>query len=285
MKLVMNVMAVIDKIQRRLDFKHWDGYPQFSNEEGLGRTAVIAFTLGSIFSLHVAALCLLYLDKSGFINIGVVEGISSSRTILIFQWLIYVIALCIFHLAEFFVTAIWNPSVLTATCFVVNHSKPYTMAMLVSCFEFSIRFLIFPTRNSKFISAIGLALIIIGQLVRSLAMITCAESFNHLIQHTKKQSHKLVTHGIYRYFRHPSYFGFFYWSVGTQLMLGNILTGISFAAASWLFFNRRIPYEEQTLTRLFPKEYPPYMKQSYIGIPAIQSIARLYEKDEMDHSS
>jgi len=285
MKLVMNVMAVIDKIQRRLDFKHWDGYPQFSNEEGLGRTAVIAFTLGSIFSLHVAALCLLYLDKSGFINIGVVEGISSPRTILIFQWFIYVIALCIFHLAEFFVTAIWNPSVLTATCFVVNHSKPYTMAMLVSCFEFSIRFLIFPTRNSKFISAIGLALIIIGQLVRSLAMITCAESFNHLIQHTKKQSHKLVTHGIYRYLRHPSYFGFFYWSVGTQLMLGNILTGISFAAASWLFFNRRIPYEEQTLTRLFPKEYPPYMKQSYIGIPAIQSIARLYEKDEMDHSS
>jgi len=278
-------MAVIDEIQRRLDFKHWAGYPQFSNDVGLGRIAVIAFMLGSIFSLHVAALCLLYLDRSGCINLGVVEGISSSRTVLIFQWLAYIIALCVFHLAEFFVTAIWNPSVLTATCFVVNHSKSYTVAMLVSGFEFLIRFLIFPTRNSNLISAIGLALILIGQLVRSLAMITCAESFNHVIQHTKKQSHKLVTHGVYRYLRHPSYFGFFYWSVGTQLMLGNILTGITFAIASWLFFNRRIPYEEQTLTRLFPKEYPPYMKQSYIGIPAIQSIARLYEKDEMDHSS
>lgn len=105
--------------------------PVFLKTKGLGRTAVIAFMLGSIFSLHVAALCLLYLDRSGCINLGVFEGISSPRTVLIFQWLAYIIALCFFHLAEFFVTAIWNPSVVTATSFVVNHSKSYTVAMLV----------------------------------------------------------------------------------------------------------------------------------------------------------
>ena len=33
---------------------------------------------------------------------------------------------------EFFVTALYNPSVVTATSFVVNHSRSYTIAMLVS---------------------------------------------------------------------------------------------------------------------------------------------------------
>jgi len=271
-------MGLIGRIQRRLDFKHWVGYPQFIDEEGLGRVAAIAFFLGLVLSLHSIALCLLYLEKTENISLGLLERLSPSRLLLISQWLAYVTVVCVFHLAEFFVTAIWNPSVLSAACFMVNHSEAYTVAMLVSAIEFLIRLILFPTKNSAIISAIGFSLVSIGQIIRSLAMITCAESFNHLIQHTKKQSHKLVTHGIYRYLRHPSYFGFFYWSIGTQLMLGNFLTAIAFVVASWLFFNRRIPFEERTLIKLFPKEYPAYMKVSWIGIPFIQSIQK-YEKD------
>lgn len=272
-------MLVIDEIQRRLEFKQWVGYPQFTSDEGLGRVASIALMYGSMLSLHVAGLLLISLDITGNISLGVIAQLSPSRTLLLYQWLVYIIVLCVFHLSEFFVTAIWNPSVLTARCFMLDHSKAYTVAMLTSVAEFIIRFLLYPSKSSVYVSVIGLMFVSVGQFFRSLAMITCAESFNHYIQCSKKQSHKLVTHGVYRYFRHPSYVGFYYWSVGSQLVLGNIFTSIAYAIASWVFFNRRIPFEEQTLIRLFPKEYPLYMKQSWIGIPCVQSTAIFIEKD------
>ena len=73
----------------------------------------------------------------------------------------------------------------------------------------------------------------------------------------------------YKIFRHPSYVGFFYWAVGTQLLLGNVLHAFLFALAARAFFSRRIPYEEEALMQLFPDEYPDYVKRTYIGIPFI----------------
>ena len=53
------------------------------------------------------------------------------------------------------------------------------------------RFLLFPSTNSKFLSTIGLIFVIVGQLSRSLGMVTCGESFNHMIQKSKKNNHVL----------------------------------------------------------------------------------------------
>mmetsp|Transcript_5856 Transcript_5856/g.11075 ORF Transcript_5856/g.11075 Transcript_5856/m.11075 type:complete len:124 (+) Transcript_5856:730-1101(+) len=119
---------------------------------------------------------------------------------------------------------------------------------------------------------IGGMLVVLGQSIRSLAMITCGESFNHIVQHSKKNNHVLIQNGIYKYLRHPSYFGFFYWSIGTQLLLGNMISAVMFAIASWFFFHRRIPYEEATLLKMFPDEYPTYRIRTYIGIPFIETI-------------
>ncbi|CAN0453530.1 unnamed protein product, partial [Hapterophycus canaliculatus] len=33
----------------------------------------------------------------------------------------------------------------------------------------------------------------------------------------REESHQLVTSGVYRFLRHPSYFGWFWWSLGTQV--------------------------------------------------------------------
>lgn len=55
-------------------------------------------------------------------------------------------------------------------------------------------------------------------------------------------------------------------------MLGNILNSLLFAVASWYFFHRRIPYEEQLLLKLFPTEYPSYISETIIGIPFIKSL-------------
>jgi protein-S-isoprenylcysteine O-methyltransferase len=98
-------------------------------------------------------------------------------------------------------------------------------------------------------------------------MATAGESFNHYIQASKKSNHELVRVGIYRYLRHPSYVGFFYWCISTQLLLGNYAHAVMFAAACWRFFQKRIEYEEESLCRFFPREYPEYVARSYIGIP------------------
>lgn len=43
----------------------------------------------------------------------------------------------------------------------------------------------------------GVIVAILAQSVRTIAMITCGESFNHLIQTAKKDNHVLITHGMY----------------------------------------------------------------------------------------
>lgn len=206
--------------------------------------------------------------------LSIPEGwLGEDRIQLLWQWSYYVMSMCTFHLSEFFTTALYNPTVTTADSFLVNHSATYTAAAIFSWSEFCIRFVFFPTLNSSMLSLLGVLVIAISQTIRSLAMITCAESFNHLIQRSKKENHVLITHGIYNYFRHPSYFGFFYWSVGTQLALGNCVSTSLFALASCMFFRRRIPYEEESLLHLFPDEYPSYAKRTWVGIPFVPSIA------------
>lgn len=205
----------------------------------------------------------------------------SDETIqLAMQWTVYVIVLCTFHLGEFFMTAIFNPTATSADSFMVNHSKAYTAAAVISSIEFGIRLIFFPDRNSSQIFCMGIVFVIGGQLCRSLAMVTCGESFNHYIQRDKKENHVLVTHGIYSILRHPSYVGFYYWAVGTQLVLCNPLSAILYGLAAWTFFRYRITYEEETLKQLFPDgAYENYAARTYIGIPFIRLALSFDNKD------
>lgn len=43
--------------------------------------------------------------------------------------------------------------------------------------------------------------------------------------------------------RHPSYLGFFYWALGTQIMLANPVSIVVFAVVLWRFFKYRIERE------------------------------------------
>lgn len=240
--------------------------------QGLGRVALLSCGLGVLWGIHFLLVLVFSLNYLDILSIP--DGwLGKDRIQLLWQWSFYVMSMCTFHLSEFFTTALYNPSVTTADSFLVNHSATYTAAAFFSWMEFGIRFGLFPTMNSSMLSLLGILVVAVSQTIRSLAMITCAESFNHLIQRSKKESHVLITHGIYKYFRHPSYVGFFYWSVGTQLALGNYVSTSLFALASCMFFQKRIPYEEESLLYLFPDEYPGYAKRTWVGIPFVASIA------------
>ena len=212
------------------------------------------------------------------------------RVMMVIQWCYYVTCLCIFHLLEFFTSSIYNPQVLSSDSFLVNHSLSYTLAAIVSLVEFLLRLVLLPsiltTTINTYMFGIGCCMVVVSQITRSLAMITCGESFNHLIQRTKKDNHALITHGIYSIFRHPSYVGFYYWSIGMQCILGNVLSCVACIVASYLFFQRRIPYEERCLMELFPKtngNYKEYAKSTYIGIiPFIHSSIVELDDDDSD---
>jgi protein-S-isoprenylcysteine O-methyltransferase Ste14 len=118
---------------------------------------------------------------------------------------------------------------------------------------------------------VGLILVTGGALCRQVAMATCGSNFHHKIQQRQRRSHVLVQKGIYKYLRHPSYVGWFYWSIGTQCILLNPVCVVLYTLAAWHFFRIRIPYEEELLQRQYPHEYAAYMEVSYIGIPFIWS--------------
>jgi protein-S-isoprenylcysteine O-methyltransferase len=50
----------------------------------------------------------------------------------------------------------------------------------------------------------------------------------------------MLVNPVFSLFRHPSYAGFFYWALGTQMVLQNPLSFILFAFILWRFFNSRI---------------------------------------------
>ncbi|KAG5192263.1 Isoprenylcysteine carboxyl methyltransferase family-domain-containing protein [Tribonema minus] len=118
---------------------------------------------------------------------------------------------------------------------------------------------------------VGLGLVALGQALRVVAMWTCGRNFNHLIMAERDAGHELVTRGVYAVLRHPSYCGWFWWSVGTQVLLGNPLCLAGYTWAGWAFFSERIPYEERLLSQFYPHEYPAYAAHTYVGIPFISN--------------
>lgn len=255
-------------------------------EKGLGRTALIGSLLGIVWGAHCVLwiqllLCVIGVlpypfDRSQTNTVKAIEyTIRWQQIAMLWQWCTYIMSFCFFHLAEFFITAIYNPTQATADSFLINHSMTYTAAAISSWIEFWLRFVLLRYISwihlPSWVSFVGFFVLVAAQVIRSMAMATAGESFNHLIQTSKKENHVLVTHGIYGIFRHPSYVGFFYWSIATQLLLGNIIHTILYTGAAWTFFQRRIHYEEESLCQFFPAAYPEYAARTYIGIPLLKS--------------
>ena len=116
-----------------------------------------------------------------------------------------------------------------------------------------------------------------------MSMMTAKSNFTHVIKDEKDDSHVLVTTGIYSWMRHPSYFGWFYWSIGTQLLLCNPICFLGYTYASWKFFDDRIRYEEYNLINFFDQQYIEYMKNTPVRIPFIyglENMLKYYEKND-----
>lgn len=187
----------------------------------------------------------------------------------------FLATLSLFHFLEFWVTALSNTSDASVSSFLLTSNGPaYTIAHTVAFTECFLSHIIHPAPFlpawvHRFLLALGLALVIIGQIVRTMAMNTAGRSFTHLVAHQKRATHTLITHGLYSTFRHPSYFGFFWWGIGTQLLCGNSISLVGFAIVLWYFFYKRIQGEEASLVKFFGHQYVIYKASTIVGIPFI----------------
>lgn len=274
----------LEKVQAILSFEGSKDHPQFGGD-AIGKIGTSGFCLGLVGGVHLGmmiVICAWSLFKTRG-SMSEVEGEgtmlfgghkSDSTTVaLLLQWSAYVTFLCFFHFAEFFITAVKQPKVLSYKSYLINHSMSYTLANITAWIEFIVESYFFGRswKHNLYFALLGACILLVGQSVRSAAMWQCGQNFAHEIMTTRIEGHQLVTNGIYSKFRHPAYFGWFYWSIGTQILLCNPICTLAYACVSWQFFSKRIPYEEELLLRFYKEQYATYMRSSIIGIPLISS--------------
>ncbi|PBL02394.1 ICMT-domain-containing protein [Armillaria gallica] len=217
--------------------------------------STISFLLGSLFSLGVFT--------------SVVGGYES------YWWSTYQLGLFVaawsaFHWGEFAVTAGWNLEKCSVDSFLLDNGSMYHIAHGTALVEYLITLYFKPSWKSyPYVTTAGVVLILVGQVLRSTAMIHATTNFSHMIAFKKQDSHVLVTDGVYAWFRHPSYAGFFYWALGTQLVLQNPLSFVGFVVVLWRFFYFRTRAEERALVKFFGDEYIQYRRSVGTKIPFI----------------
>ncbi|XP_039292566.1 protein-S-isoprenylcysteine O-methyltransferase [Nilaparvata lugens] len=182
----------------------------------------------------------------------------------------YLCFMAFFHYSEFLTIALTNPESLSISSFILNHSTEYKVAAVSSWIEFFFELWLYPgMKTFRYVSLFGLLMCLFGEGLRKLAMLTAKKNFNHIVQDEHKEGHSLVTTGVYSLFRHPSYVGWFYWSIGTQLILLNPFCIVAYTLASWKFFHDRVTIEEVTLLSFFGEAYIDYQKSVPTGLPFI----------------
>jgi protein-S-isoprenylcysteine O-methyltransferase Ste14 len=84
-----------------------------------------------------------------------------------------------------------------------------------------------------------------------------------------RESHRLITQGVYRRVRHPMYAALFLYSVGQVLAVPNWIAGPSYLVSFAILFLFRVGLEEQMMLDAFGNEYATYMAQTKRLVPGI----------------
>jgi protein-S-isoprenylcysteine O-methyltransferase len=177
--------------------------------------------------------------------------------------------LLFYHVAEYCIQKYFHPGTTDYTSFLIT--REYLIAFGFGLTEYLLERYFFPSKSNpkSIFFCLGVLCVVVGLAIRFTAIFTAQKSFTHLVAETKEEEHVLVTDGIYRYFRHPGYFGFYLFAVGTQLALKNPISIVLYIVILWMFFNDRICDEEKYLVAMF-KDYRSYRDRTPTWIPFIK---------------
>ena len=84
-----------------------------------------------------------------------------------------------------------------------------------------------------------------------------------------RQTHELVTTGVYRHVRHPMYAAFFLWAVAQALLLPNWIAGPAGLVGFGTLFGLRVRREERMMEATFGDAYRAYAARTWRVIPGV----------------
>ena len=115
-------------------------------------------------------------------------------------------------------------------------------------------------------SIAGLALIVIGFAIVLVAHITIGRYYSSAL--VIKEDHQLITHGVYRFTRHPIYLGTITVFIGIPVFVSSLYGLLTMSVLIPVFLNR-IRIEERMLTEEFGDAHRTYKEATRKLIPFI----------------
>jgi protein-S-isoprenylcysteine O-methyltransferase Ste14 len=113
---------------------------------------------------------------------------------------------------------------------------------------------------------VGLALFVVGLTTALVAVFTLRLSYSSTL--VIKEDHQLVTHGIYRFTRHPVYLGVIIAIMGVPVYASSLYGLLTMSALIPIILNR-IRMEERLLTEEYGDAYRTYQETTSKLIPFI----------------
>lgn len=124
-----------------------------------------------------------------------------------------------------------------------------------------------PTRLAPNVFWIGIALMLLGILVRAIAIATLWRFFT--VSVTIHGDHELIEHGLYRWIRHPAYTGSLLSFLGLGLAFRNWLSVAIIMGVTLIAFAYRVRVEEGALLGHFGEKYRAYMGRTKRFVPLL----------------
>jgi protein-S-isoprenylcysteine O-methyltransferase Ste14 len=84
-----------------------------------------------------------------------------------------------------------------------------------------------------------------------------------------RQTHQLVTAGVYRHVRHPMYAAFFLWAIAQALLLPNWIAGPAGLVGFGTLFALRVWHEERMMEAAFGDAYRDYAARTWRVLPGV----------------
>jgi protein-S-isoprenylcysteine O-methyltransferase Ste14 len=125
----------------------------------------------------------------------------------------------------------------------------------------------FPIAHEGLINYSGLAIIIAGMIIRLMAVRQLGRYFT--VDVTIRSGHQIMTGGLYKYVRHPSYSGSLLSFVGYGISLNNYVSLAIVFIPVFLSFLYRMHVEEKALIDQFGQAYNDYKTSTKRLIPLL----------------
>lgn len=116
----------------------------------------------------------------------------------------------------------------------------------------------------------GLFLYGAGLILRYWSLILLGNNFSRDVEVSKDQ--ELISHGPYKYVRHPLYTGLFLLTIAVPLFVGNLSVFFLAVALMYLVLNHRIEEEENFMENVLGVRYIQWKNERYKLIPFIGRI-------------